>query len=711
MSLPRFSVRQSVLVNVLFFVCLLGGWVALQRTPVEYFPEVTLNTAYVSTVWSGASAEEVERLVTQKLEEEIASISDIQEMRSTSLANLSEIIVDFDENLGALAYEAALNDLRTALDRVDDLPADAEQPVLRDVTLAEVQPVVFVAVADVGGVGEIPLREVARDVRARLEDIPGTNRAQIRGEREREIRVLVDRDVAARFGLTVTDVVERIRRQNLNLPAGTFETDAGESTLRARGDYQSLKELLATVVRENPNGTYVRLAEIARVEDGLEKRRYATRYNGRPALLLSVTKRVGYDVIDLVERIERALDAYRPLLPVGVELHTTLDTSAFVAPRMQALAENLSTGVVFVVAILWFTIGFRNAILTSIAIPFSFLTAMIFFPILGITINSTTLVAMLLVSGMLVDDAIIVLENVYRLVEEGEPLRRAVVRGAEEVLWPVICAVSTTCAAFLPLLLIDGTAGKFVSILPKAVVVCLLASLFECLLILPAHYVDFGSRRSGRAAGAHAPRGTGAWGRLLALGGAIAGLRRSVESGLFRARDAYGRALDVVLAHRLSFGALLLATLVAAAGAWTHLPVDLFPGEFDNFNVLLETPSDFGLEQTDAVAQELERELAPFVGTEIVDYSTLVGQSVDSNYDELTGPNLTRILLVMTPSDENRFAPQHVLRAVREPMLRYGESQRDRIQELSVVAEQDGPPIGPPVEVRIQSDDYGLAKA
>ena len=252
MSIPRFSVHQTVMVNVLFFVCLLGGWAALARIPVEFFPNINLNEVVISTVWSGASAEEVERLVTQPLEDELRGIADIDEMRSTSQANRSEIVIELDENLDGIDYEAAVNDVRAALDRAKDLPPDAKEPFVTEIIIGEVSPAVMLALVDTGGVGETALREVARDVKTRVADLPGANQVRLRGGREREVRVLVDRDRAARYGLTVLDIAERIRGQNLNLPAGTFSAGGREATLRAQGDYESVEELLATVVRENP---------------------------------------------------------------------------------------------------------------------------------------------------------------------------------------------------------------------------------------------------------------------------------------------------------------------------------------------------------------------------------------------------------------------------------------------------------------------------
>ncbi len=701
MSLPRFSVEQSVLVNVLFFVCFLGGLISFSRIPIEFYPDIVLNTVNINTVWSGASADEVERLVTQKLEEELVSISDVKEMRSTSQANFSSVVIDFDEDLDELNYQAAVNDVRAALDRVSDLPESAEEPELFEVTISEVVPAVMIAIVDTKGVGAIPLGEIAAQVATRVGDLGGVNRTSVLGEREREVRVLVERAAASRYGLTVLDVVDRIRRQNLNVPAGTFDDGGGEATLRARGDYQRIEDILETVVRETAEGSYVRLADIARIERTLEKERLITRYNGKPALLVNVTKKTGADVIDMVSGIDAWMESYRPLLPDGVELHKTLDTAGFVIPRMRTLADNLLSGIVLVLAILWVTIGFRNAILTVIAIPFSFLTAMMLFPTLGISINATTLMGMLLVSGMLVDDAIIVLENIYSRIERGETLRTAVIEGTEEVMWPVAAAVMTTCAAFAPLLLIGGTPGKFVEILPKAVLVCLIASLFECLLILPAHYIDFGSRSASRSPSPDA-----------------SGLRRYLATSaeffgriLPAARDGYAILLDLVLAHRFAFGTLLFSILMLAYGSWGHLRVELFPGEFDNFNVLLESPANYSLDQTDAVVRDIEERLQPFLGRDVSDFASTIGASVASNYDRITSNNVSRTFLIMAPTDENRVAPEDLLFRVRDSLDALRKESGNGIVDLRVAAEQDGPPIGPPVEVRIQGDDYELSKS
>ncbi len=704
MTLPEFSVRQSVLVNVLFFVCVLGGLAAFSRIPVEYYPNVALNSLGIETVWLGASAEEVERLVTQKLEEELSTVENIKEMRSTSRADSSSILIDFDETLTDEEFESSMNDVRAALDRVVDLPGDAEEPYLFEIEASV--PAAFVAITDEGDVGLVALREVARRAERELAKLPGVQRVNVRGERDRELRVLVDRRAAARYGLTVPEITERIRRRNLNLPAGTFSSEGGEATVRAQGDYADVSEILDTVVAESAGGSLVRLREVATVESGLEKARVATYYNGHPAWLLEIEKKQDVDALEMVRRIDGWIEQRRAILPPGVGLHKTLDSAEFIRPRMRVLVDNLLAGVVLVIAILWFTIGFRNAVLTSIAIPFSFLTAMIFFPALGISINATTLMGMLLVSGMLVDDAIIVLENIYRRIEGGEPLHDAVLKGANEVMWPVICAVTTTMAAFAPLLLVEGTPGKFVSILPKAVIVCLVASLFECLIILPAHYLDFGSRRGAEPVPDERPEGL-----LAGLSHRLKGMRAATDRAIDSARNLYSRALEPMLEYRWRFAIGLGLLIFLTNSLSQHLDTVLFPGEYDTLNVLVETPPDYSLEQTAAVSERIQAPLLEYVGESVKDVSFLIGTSVDSNYDRLAGPNLAMGFVIMDSTSGALEDAEQAFLDMNDELAAWRERNPEGISELRLQPQQDGPPIGPPVEARIESADYRVGKA
>lgn len=704
MSLPAAAVRQIVLVNLVFVILMVAGWLVSRGIPIDVYPDISFNFSVVTTVWSGASADEVERLVTTKLEEQIEPIVEIKELSSFSSAGRSNIEVRWKETLSDLEYESALNDLRAAIDRADELPPDAEEPLLTELSVSEVNPMVMVAVSDEAGVGEYTLREIALDLEKKLSQLPGVRKILVRGERERELRVYVDKDRALQYDLTLPEISRVIARNNQNVPGGTFTNQADqEITVRGTGQYKTPASLAATVVRKNADGTHITLGELAEIRPDFEKRRLFGRFNGAPALFLGVAKQTDADVIQMVDGVKAFIASRQALLPPGISATTTWDFSDYVSARLDLMRSNLLLGIVFVVFILWFTVGFRNAMLAIIGVPFSFLTAMILFPVFDVTINSLSLIGFVMVSGMLVDDAIIILENIYRHVEEGKPIGRAVVEGAEEVMWPVTAAIATTVAAFLPMLLIQGTSGEFMSILPKTVILCLLGSLFEALVILPAHYLDWGTRR--RAAESLAEKGEGASG----LAARSYRLRARVDQRIEELRDAYLRAQSTLLANRYPFLAMCVAALIFSLGLGAHVPVDLFPSDFNNLFVTVRTPTDFGLDQTDPVMARMEAAVEGVSG-ELTDYMTIVGQGMTADELPVFASNYGLLLVEFPNTRQNIANPERVLGIVRDAVNRSVRDDARGIDNLLISPPRAGPPIGTPVAIRIQSDDYDLAK-
>jgi len=565
-SPPRFSVNQVVLVNLLFLVLMLAGFLVVRNIPVDTFPDISFNNAILTTVWPGASSSEVERLVTTKIEEEVQDVIGIKDWASFSSQGVSSISVVWDERLSKSEQQAALADLRAAVDRVEDLPEGAEETILTELSVSEVFDLCMIAVSDVGGVGEYTLRELARKMERQAERAPGVRRARLLGARDRELRILIDKDRALQYDLTLPEISEVIRRNNQDIPGGTFsDVSEQEITVRGLGSFVSTEQLASMVVKKSPSGRHVTLADVAEVVPSFERRRIYSYLNGRPTISVGISKSKDADVSDVVAAVRALVDEKQSMLPPGVEMRVIWDGSRYVRERIRILRENLLLGVASVILILWLTVGFRNSMLAIIGVPFSFLTAMIIFPILDITINSLSLIGFVMVSGMLVDDAIIVLENIYRHIENGEDVAEATIRGTEEVMWPVIAAVCTTMAAFIPMLLVSGTSGEFMSILPKTVIACLFASLIECLFILPAHYIDWGSRST--AADQRARSGT-----RNSIVRASYAARVGTEALIVRGRTLYLRVLEIILPHRKSFLLVAAASFYFACGLSSHVP-------------------------------------------------------------------------------------------------------------------------------------------
>jgi len=694
-SIARFSVRQVVLVNLLFVILMLAGLMVARSLPVDVFPDISFNSAIVTTVWPGASASEMERLVTSRIEEEIGDTVGIKEWNSFSSQGSSVISISWDETLGVAEQRAALDELRGALDRVSDLPEDAEEIVLTELSISEVFEICIVGVRDVAGVGEFTSREIARDLQRKIERLPGVRKAKLRSARDREVRIYVDKTRALQFDLTLPEIARVIANNNQNVPGGTFsDVNDHEITVRGLGNFLSADEIAATIVKPSPDGNPIRLEEVATIEPGFERRTGYGYLNGVPTIALAISKTRGSDVSRVVDRVEALLAEYRPVVPAGLEVDLVWDSSDFIQQRIQVLRDNLLVGIAAVVFILWLTVGFRNSMLAIVGVPFSFLTALVLFPVLDITINMLSLVGFVMVSGMLVDDAIIVIENIYRHVEAGESLAEATVRGTEEVMWPVIAAICTTMAAFIPMLLVSGTSGEFMEILPKTVIVCLIASLIECLIILPAHYLDFGTRTTAAD--------------MIASGRVSLSYRARArtDATIVRMREAYLRALDAVLPHRGAFLLVCAAAFYFSCGLAKHVPVDLFPSDFNQLFITLKAPTDYSIDQTNEIALAAEAHLGP-LRDEIVDLSTYVGFGMSADEEPITGSNYA-VLFVMFPNTrENMADPGIVLRKVRD---RFAGFSPPGLESVLVMPPRNGPPIGKPVAVRIQSENYDTAK-
>ena len=703
MSLVRFSARQVVLVNLSFVVLMLAGLLVSSRIPVDVFPDISFNSAILTTPWPGASADEVERLVTRKIEDEVQDIAGIKEWYSFSSEGLSEINIEWEETLSKFEQQAALNELRAAIDRVADLPSDVDESILKELSVSEVSNVCMIALTDQGGVGEFTLREIARNIERKAERVEGVRKGNLMGVRDRELRVYVNKDKALQFDITLEEISNAISRNNINLPGGTFSSASErETTVRGLGNFVSPEDLADTIIRKNPDGNHTTLAEIAEVVPDFEKRRTFGYLDGQPSMLIGISKNSGSDVSKVVDGIRELVEQERAGIPNGIEARVIWDESNFVKKRIGILRDNLGLGVGFVLLVLWLTVGFRNSLLAILGIPFSFLVALLLFPVLGITINLLSLIGFVMVSGMLVSDAIIVIENIYQHIEAGESVVEATINGAEEVMWPVISAVCTTIAAFVPMLLITGTSGQFMSILPKTVIACLAASLIECLLVLPAHYIDWGStsKASDSLDKAKSSRGIRFWSHTL---------RARADHFIDSLRNAYVRGLERVLVHRGAFLLACVGVFIFAQGLSTRVPVDLFPSDFNQLFVSIETPVDFSIEESNRVILEIESALEP-LSHEFLSLSTYVGQGMSAEERPIFGSNYGVFYISFEDSDENLEDPGRMVRLVRETLEAHRAENPYGIQKLIVVPPCNGPPIGKPVAVRVVAEDYDRAK-
>ena len=483
--------RNGVAANLLMLLLLLGGGAAAYTTVQEVFPEFSLDSVQIQVTYPGGSPEEVEQSIVRRIEDRIEGVEGIDRILGTATENNGVVTAELKRgtDLGR-----ARTDIKSEVDRITAFPEEAEEPIVTEVTNRQQA----LQVALYGDASERTLKELAQRVKDDLTQDPQISFIQIGGVRDYEISVEVSRTDLRKYGLTLGEVAGLVRQGSLDLPGGSIETDDEEITVRTEGQNYTKEDFEDVVILTREDGTKVRLGEIAEVEDAFaENSDLITRFNGDPAAILNVFRTGDEQVLNVEETVKRYLDEeLRPSLAAGLNAAIWQNQAENLRSRLNLLIENGILGLFLVILTLTLFLAPRLAFWTSVGIFLSFTGTFIVMQYLGVSVNLLSLFGFILSIGIVVDDAIVVGENVYTEQEKkGDPLD-ASIRGTKRVGIPVIFAVLTTVAAFMPLLFVGGTIGKFLGDIPTIVIIVLLLSLVEVLLILPYHLSE-GSKREG----------------------------------------------------------------------------------------------------------------------------------------------------------------------------------------------------------------------
>lgn len=678
MSLAKFSTRQPVFVNLLMVLLFVAGVFSFIALPKEEWPEVPINTVTIVTAYPGAAPEEIEALITKPIEDEVCDVEDILYIASFSAEGRSTVNVYFDADIHD--FYRKLQEVQTEVNKVKDLPEGAEDPEVENYTM----PFQLITIGVLGEGAERELLNIAEDMASELKKIYGVKEAELTGDREREIWIEADPARLESYGLSLDLVMAALKRKNLNLPGGTIKLSANEFILRTMGEATRVRQIEDVVISESSRGGHVCVKDVATVRDTFEEPRVISRINGKRGIAVTVKQSDVGNIADIVERVRRVAASFRARLPEGAEIVFINDNSLYLKERLGILYSNAVSGFLLVAVSLFLFIGARPAFVTALGIPVAFCLCFLVMDIMGISINSLSLFAIIVVLGMVVDDAIVVTENVYRYIEKGMPVLDAARVGAEEVFWPILAAVSTTMAAFLPMLLMSGILGNVMSVIPKVVMFTLAGSLGEAFLILPSHLADFARpHKVSRYQGADS-----AWFRRLI--------------------DTYSRALGRVLRRRYAAVAVMfcgaLLILVTAAGTVDFV---LFPNpDFDTFMVRVEAPASTTIEETDRLTSAATDIIRTFPATEVVSMKTRIGQKIANLGAKEggleTGSNVAEVEVRLSNYQDRERTGLEILEEVREKIGRLPFADCYNISVARI-----GPPVGKPVAVRVLGDEFG----
>jgi len=697
MKIWSIAVDNKTAVYVLMVVIVIFGWTSYNELPREAAPDIKIPLVIVATPYIGVSPVDIEGLITQPLERELKGLKDLKQITSVSKEGLSTIQVEF--NTGIDIDEG----LRRVRDKVNSsrsqLPNDILEPVIREINISEF-PIMYVNVG--GKVGLARLKKVADDLRDEIEAIPGVISADITGGLEPEVQVNADVYRMNAYQISFDDIANAIRSENLSIPGGSIDTKEKNLTVRVPGEFKDVSRL-EDIILKMQNGKAIYLRDVASVDYSFEDRQTYARLNRTEVVSVQVRKRAGENLLRIAGQVKQIVKDKQAELPQGINLDISNDQSKFVTRMVKELENSVLTGMLLVVLSLFMFFGLKNSLLISTAIPLSMFVGFVVLSVLGITLNIVVLFSLVLVLGILVDDAIVVIENTYRHQQEyGEEPAQAAKKAAGEVFVPVLTSTVTTLSAFLPLAFWPGIVGDFMKYFPITLIITLTASLFVAYVISPvqaARWINY--KRDIRRAKENLEHPH--WYKKY---NPFTILYHKVDESLFPLlQREYVKTLKWTLDHKglTMGGAFGLLLFIIVLFAMFNKGVDFFPNtQPSQVTASIEMPAGTSLNVTNAVSELLERRLQKIPGRKDVEFiATSVGTS-DNPFDfgGQGTPNKAQIAINFYEKKLRAQSTFTTLEEVRNTTL--GIAGPD----IRVAKQQMGPPVGAPVNIEISGEDY-----
>jgi multidrug efflux pump len=675
MSIAKFSVRNPVLVNLLMIGLFIFGAISLFRMPTELNPEIDFNWVFVTVPYPGAAPGEVENLIVDPIETEIQDIDKIDEIQSNAIEGLGFVLVKF-EDMSESEFRERYSDLKTEIDKVQ-FPEEAEDPLLESFDSGDFMPVITINMSFI--IPEDNAQQIADELEEELLDITGVAKVQVSGLAEREIWIEVDPVKMNSLGVKFDEIVMALKVRNLNVPGGNISFGKTEYLIRSLGEYNSVDEIRNTIVRSSLNGEFIKIKDVAKVNDRREEMPILSRMNGDNSITFSMSKKSDANSIDVIDSIKELVNEYQDQVPDGVEFSWTNDNSIYILRVIKILRNNAITGMCLILLVLYFFLGRANALLASLGIPISFFIAFIFMQLLGYSLNGSTLFALVMVLGIIVDDAIIVIENNHRYRLMGYNSIDAAIRGTSEVVTPILASIGTNIAAFLPLMLLPGIMGKFMRLVPLVFSLALIASLFEAFFLLPSHYAHWTIKST---------------------------VYKKGEKKFFtKLRKTYSKLLFKALRKRYLVIGILVFVLFLAVAMIPFIGIEMFGEEdFDQFKILVRCPEGTSLEETNRIMNKFEIEAQKLPKSEVQDVIVNVGL-LQGNNEWVTRKSVAQMMFQLHPQEKRSITTDELMEKMRERVKYISGPTSVEFEKLA-----GGPPVGKPISVKVHGKYFDEIK-
>ncbi|SMF43303.1 efflux RND transporter permease subunit [Pseudobacteriovorax antillogorgiicola] len=669
--------KQSLFIHYLTIIIVIVGIMALLGIQREARPNVNFNRVAVSVAYPGASPSDVEELIIDPIEEKIAEVDGVKEYRSVSFSGAGAISVEIDDTYPDV--DEIIDEIRRKVGEVKGLPDEVEDPFVTEIKAVNI-PILRLAVY-----GDLPPLEMKYEVE-RLKDylsrFPGVQNVSYTGLTDLQLKILADPQRLAQYDMTLLEMIQSLASWSRQKPGGLFENDQEAANITIGEDYNTIEKLRTFVLRANDSNLGVSLAEVADVRFDTETSQQVSTFEGQNATLITIVKKPSADIVNTVETIKKSLVSYEKNLPASLKYKLYTDESVRVRSQLKTVAQNAGFGMLLVLIVLIINLDWRSAMVTSLGIPVAILGGIALLYFQGATMNTLVLIGMIVVLGMLVDDAIVVCENIYSNLERGLSPTQAAIKGVSEIAIPVVATVLTTIFAFSPILLMKGIMGQFISVIPLTVILMLIVSLFEALIILPIHAHEI--MRPKKA-------------------------KKSFFKGF---ESVYRRYLNWSVNHRwLSILALLLVFVASAfQGKILFSKFTLFPATgLTGVSVRVEVARNTPIDQTAGMVNVLSQRLEAISGGDFESLYANVGQVTTGGAggSRQNGSHLAAISIVFTSDPDFIDREKDVLAKIRQVSREFGQEFQ---ASTTVTISRPGPPVGKPIQFQITSRDFSEAR-
>lgn len=746
LGFTNWCVENRTTIYIFTFIITLAGFMVYNNLPKEQFPDIKIPQIYINTVYFGTAPADIENTINKPIEKQLKSLNGVKKIKSNALQDVSVILVEFTPNV---PVEVALQRVRDAIDKAKtDLPQNLDSgPTAQDVNFSEF-PIMNVNMA--GNFSLKQLKQYAEDLQDGIEALPEITRVDILGALNREIQINVDLPRMQSSGLTFYDIQSAIQGENINVSGGELNVDGVRRTLRVKGEYSNVADMGNIRIRTSTGAT-VRLGDVAEVIDNFEEQQDFARLGGKSVITLNVIKRAGENLVDAADKIEGVIaDFQENRFPQGLEVKITADQSIQTRADLHDLINTVILGFIFVVMVLMFFMGVRDAIFVGLSVPLSALVAFVMMPIIGpmvgteFTLNTIVLFAFLLGIGLVVDDAIVVIENTHRLFNNHRDwtIQQAVKAAAGEVFIPVLSGTLTTIAPFFPLLFWTGMVGEFMKFMPLTLIITLGASLFVAYVMNPVFAVSFMGRHEDEKE-AH-DTSIKAIRRPLIILAVAAALGYLIDRGvgnffilililfvfnhyiltpkilvpfqdklLPALKNNYRKLIDwLLVGWRPVWAIVSMIVLLVMTFVLTGIvqpQVVFFPsGEPDYVYVYNKLPIGTDARVTDSVTKVIEKKVFEVLEKEkamdmVNSVIANVGKNAGDPYnpDRAATPHKSKVTVAFVYGTERGGrSSQAILSKIRDAVSNIPGA------EISVEREAVGPPTGKPISIEISGDDF-----